>query len=44
VRLTDLHKRVGMKGGTLQLAGVEPFPVTCEGDPSTHELIELLSR
>jgi hypothetical protein len=22
----------------------EPFPVTCEGDPSTHELIELLSR
>jgi hypothetical protein len=44
VRLTDLHKRVGMKGGTLQLAGMEPFPVTCEGDPSSHELIELLSR
>jgi len=44
VLLTDPHKRVGTKGGTLQPAGVEPFPVTCDGDPSTDELIELLSR
>ena len=44
VRLTDLHKRVGTKGGTLQLAGVESFPVTCDGDPSTDELVELLNR
>jgi hypothetical protein len=43
VRLTDLHKRLGTRGGTLQLADVEPFPVTCDGDPSTDELIELLS-
>jgi hypothetical protein len=44
VRLIDLHQRVGMKGGTLQLAGEQPFPVTCDGDPSTDELIELLRR
>lgn len=44
VRLIDLHNRVGTKGGTLQLAGVEPFPVTCDGDPSADELIELLNR
>jgi hypothetical protein len=44
VHLTDLHKRVGTTGGTLHRPGVEPFPVTCEGDPSTEELIEHLSR
>ncbi len=44
VRLTDVHKRVGTTGGTLHPPGIEPFPVTCEGDPSTEELIELLSR
>ena len=44
VRMTDLHKRVGTTGGTLHPPGVEPIPVTCEGDPSTEELIELLSR
>jgi hypothetical protein len=42
VRLTDLHKRAGTKGGTLEVAGEEPFPITCDGDPSTGELIELL--
>jgi hypothetical protein len=44
VRLIDLRKRVGTRGGTLELAGLEPFPVTCDGDPSTDELVELLSR
>jgi hypothetical protein len=44
VRMIDLHKRVGTKGGTLRLAGEEPLPVTCDGDPSTDELIEPLRR
>jgi hypothetical protein len=44
VRLIDLHARVGTTGGTLQLAGLEAFPVTCDGDPSTDELVELLGR
>jgi hypothetical protein len=44
VRLTELHKRVGTTGGMLHLPGLEPVPATCEGDPSTDELIELLSR
>jgi hypothetical protein len=44
VRLIDLHTRVGTRGATLQLAGLEPFPVTSDGDPSTDELIELLRR
>jgi len=44
VRLIALHKRVGAKGGTLQLAGEQPFPVTCDGDPSTDELVEALSH
>jgi hypothetical protein len=44
VRLTDLYKRAGTTGGTLQLAGTEPFPVMWEGDPSTDELIALLTH
>ncbi len=44
VCLTGLHKRVGTTGVTLHAPGVDPFPVMCEGDPSTDELIELLSR
>jgi hypothetical protein len=30
-------------GATLELAGVERFPVTADGDDSTNELIQLLS-
>jgi hypothetical protein len=33
-----------LKAGTLELAGLEQFPVTWDGDDSTDELIELLSR
>lgn len=44
VRLTGVHERVGTTGGTLHAPGVEPIPVTCDGDPSTEELVELLSR
>ena len=33
-----------LKGGTLELEGLERFPVTWDGDESTDELIELLSR
>ena len=33
----------GIVPATLHLAGVEPFPVTSDGDPSTKALIELLS-
>jgi hypothetical protein len=44
VRLIDLHTRVGTRRGILRLAGEEPLPVTCDGDPSTDELIELLRR
>jgi hypothetical protein len=44
VRLTDLHKRVGTRGGTLHVAGEDPFPVTIDADPSTAELVELLFR
>jgi hypothetical protein len=32
------------KGGTLELGGVERIPVAWDGDESTDELIELLSR
>jgi hypothetical protein len=42
VRLIDLHTRVGTRGGTLELAGEEPFPVTCDRDAGTDELIGLL--
>jgi hypothetical protein len=44
VRLIDLHTRAGTRGATLELAGVEPFPVTCDGNPSTDELVERLGR
>lgn len=44
VRLIDLTKSVFTKGATLELAGVERIPVTSDGDDSTDELIELLSR
>lgn len=44
VRLTDQHQRVGTKGATLHVSGEDPFPVTCDADPSTFELVEQLSR
>jgi hypothetical protein len=44
VRLLDPSTRGISKGGTLELAGQERFPVTWEGDDDTKELIELLSR
>jgi hypothetical protein len=44
VRLTDLHTRLRTQGATLHLPSEEPFPVTCDGDRATAELIELLSR
>jgi hypothetical protein len=44
VRLIDLTKGVFTRGATLELAGLERFPVTADGDDSTNELIELLSR
>jgi hypothetical protein len=40
----DLTKPGESKDGTLELAGVERFPVMQDGDQSTDELIELLSR
>jgi len=45
VRLIDVTEGGGaLKGGTLELAGVERIPVASDGDDSTGELIELLSR
>ena len=43
VRLLDPSTRGISKGGTLELAGQERFPVTWEGDDDTKELIELLA-
>jgi hypothetical protein len=44
VRLIDPRTRGLSKGGTLELAGQERFPVTWEGDDDTEELVELLGR
>jgi hypothetical protein len=44
VRMIDPPTGGKLKGGTLELAGLEQFPVTWDGDDSTDELIELLSR
>jgi hypothetical protein len=44
VRLLDLTNGVFTRAATLELAGVERFPVTSDGDDSTNELIELMSR
>jgi hypothetical protein len=44
VRLIDPTEGVFTRGLTLELAGVERFPVTADDDDSTNELIELLSR
>jgi hypothetical protein len=44
VRLIDQTKGFGSKGATLELGGVDRFPVAWDGDDSTDELIELLSR
>jgi hypothetical protein len=45
VRLSDLPDGAVSKGGTLELAGAEQFPVArpnLDGDPNTDELFELL--
>jgi hypothetical protein len=44
VRLIDLTNGLFTRGATLELAGMERFPVTSDGDDSTNKLIELLSR
>jgi hypothetical protein len=44
VRLLELTDGLFTRGATLELAGVERFPVTSDGDDSTSELFELLSR
>jgi hypothetical protein len=43
-RLADVRRRMGTTAAMLQLADIEPFPVTSDGDPSTRSLIDLLSR
>jgi hypothetical protein len=44
VRLTDLPGGGDSTDRMVELAGMEPFPVTWNGDQSADELIELLSR
>jgi hypothetical protein len=44
VRMIDVTEGRVQNGATLDLAGEEQFPITWGGDPSTDELIELLSR
>ena len=44
VRLIDQTKGFESKGATLELGGVDRFPVAWDGNDSTDELIELLSR
>lgn len=44
VRMIDVSKGRVQDGATLDLAGEEQFPITWGGDPSTDELIEVLSR
>jgi len=43
-RVSDVTVGRVQNGGTLDLAGEEPFPFTWGGDDSTAELIELLNR
>ena len=43
-RLSDRADAAGWKGGTLQLGDLDPFPVTWNSDPSSDELVELISR
>jgi hypothetical protein len=44
VRVIDPSPSRVQSGGTLDLAGEEQFPFTWDGDQSTDELVELLSR
>jgi len=44
IDLDGRELKSGIKGGMLDLAGVEQFPVTWSDDLGTGELIELLSR
>lgn len=44
VRMIDSREGVESRGGTLELGGVERFPVASDGDDSTDELIKLLRR
>ncbi len=43
VRVIDPAKGLLAKGATLELAGVDRFPVTWDGDDSTDVLVDLLS-
>jgi hypothetical protein len=43
IDLDDSNLKSGVKGGTLNLAGAEQFPVNWDG-PSVGGLIELLAR
>lgn len=44
VRMTDVSRGRVQNGATLDLAGEEQFPITWADDPSSDELVELLSR
>jgi hypothetical protein len=44
VRVIDRSGSGQTQGGTLDLAGLERFPTMWDGDSSTDELVELLSR
>jgi hypothetical protein len=44
VRMIDVSEGRVQNGATLNLAGKEQFPITWGGDPSSDELVELLSR
>jgi hypothetical protein len=44
LRMIDPPTGGKLKGRTLELAGLEPFPVTWDGDDSTDALIDLVSR
>jgi hypothetical protein len=44
IDLDDRKPRTGYKGGTLDLAGLERFPVTWAADTQTDEMVALLAR
>jgi hypothetical protein len=44
IDLDDRRPKTGYKGGTLDLAGLERFPVTWAADTQTDEMVALLAR